>query len=347
MKVVLFKNVIGEGRPAMDLYPDELLKHMPLNVEGFTIKAKRLPFVAHYFHKELVYPKVATNNQGDVNHISDHSYAGLIKYLDPQKTIITCHDLIPLDNPGETSFLGRQRYWFNVKWLPRAANIIAVSGWTKKCILKHFDYPEEKIHVIYEGVSEKIKPLNNKIELKNKYNIKLNTILHVGTSFPRKNIDIILNLLVKRPDLMLLKVGEFAKRHKSYIKENKLESRIRQFVGLHNDRLLEIYNLADALVMPSFAEGFGWPVLEAMGCGCPVICSDIEVFRELHDGVAVFVNPNDVDDLGSKLDLVLNRPFFKDDLIKKGLGRIKSFSWETCAQQTYKIYEEVYNERTN
>lgn len=344
MKVVLFKNVVGENRPSMDHYAEELLGSMPDNVEGFTIQAKKFPFFRHYYHKEIIYLYVSGKNQGDVNHISDHSYAGLLRCLDPKKTVVTCHDLIPLDRPQESSVLGRIRYRLNVKYLSRAAKIIAVSQHTKQCVLRHLSIPEEKISVVYNGVSRNFRVLDDRDRLKTKYGVGRKTLLHVGTSYPRKNVELILNLLIKRGDVGLIKVGGFTEKQGYLIGKNTLGGRIKQYGSVDENTLVELYNVADALVMPSFAEGFGIPVLEAMACGCPVVCSDIEVFHELYDKAAVFADPHSLDDSLSKLDAVLSDSNLVNKLIKKGLEKSKEFSWRKCAQETYKIYEEIYNE---
>jgi glycosyltransferase involved in cell wall biosynthesis len=143
---------------------------------------------------------------------------------------------------------------------------------------------------------------------------------------------------------MLLRVGGFTKKQTLFIKRNKLQDRIRQFVNIDEKRLVDLYNLSDVFVMPSYAEGFGLPVLEAMACGCPVVCSDIGVFRELYDDAAAFVNPNDPDNFSDEIRKILEKDSYKDSLIKKGLEKSRKFSWEKCAAETYKVYEEVYDE---
>ncbi len=345
MDVTVFKNVIGEDCPSTSVYAAELLKHMPKEVKGFTIEAKRLPFIRHYFHKEFIYPPAAGKHQGDVNHICDQSYAGLLKYLDPKRTVVTCHDLIPLDRPEENSILGKKRYWMNVRYLPKAAKIIAISKETKECILRHFDCKEEDVPVVYYGVPERFKILDDMATLKKRYNIKTKTILHVGTSFPRKNVWLVLKALSKLEDVLFLKVGRFTKRQRDFIRKTRLESRVREFYSIDQSALAELYNIADILVAPSYAEGFCMPIAEGMTCGCPVICSDIKVFRELYDGAAIFIDPDSIDDMVDKINMLYRDSKLREGLVEKGITKVKAFNWQRCAEETYKIYEGVFNKK--
>tara|TARA_B100000315_G_C14588675_1_gene594543 strand:+ start:2643 stop:3704 length:1062 start_codon:yes stop_codon:yes gene_type:complete len=345
MQVVLFRNVIGENTMSMERYTNELLKFMPDGVSDFTIKAKNLPLLRHYLHKEYLFPKIASRHQGQLNHISDHSYAGLLKYLDPKITILTCHDLIPLDIPKETSFLGRLRHNYNLKFLPRAERIITSSNTTKKSIKNHFNYPEDKISIIPYGVSSNFRTLNNRSQLKEKYSIKNKSILHVGTSFPRKNIELILKLLLKNKEITFIKIGKFTAKQKKYIIKHGLKKRIFNISepAISSKELIEIYNIADVLLMPSLAEGFGLPILEAMACGCPVVCSDIAVFKELYNDQEVcFINPGDLEEFDCKLSNILENDSYRDKLIKNGFAKSKQFSWQSCAEKTYQIYKEVF-----
>ena len=149
MQIIIFKNITNEVNPSMQLYAEELLKNMPGNVGGFSIEAPNLPFLSNYFTKEFVYPKVAAKNKADVSHISDHSYCGLLRTIDPEKTIVTCHDITPLLYPKTVSKAGMIRYWFNIKLLPKAKRVIVASQFTKQKIIEKFGRNlEDKIRII-------------------------------------------------------------------------------------------------------------------------------------------------------------------------------------------------------
>ncbi len=130
-----------------------------------------------------------------------------------------------------------------------------------------------------------------------------------------------------------------------YIKKRNLRERILHFPFIdltEREKLAEIYNSAGVLAYPSFYEGFGIPVLEAMACGCPVICSEIPPFVEIAKDAAVFFNPKDAKALESGIERILEDKDLKNSLIQKGFSIAKRYNWKDCARNTYKIYEEVY-----
>ena len=348
MQVVIFKNIANERNPSMQLYAEELLKYMPANVKGFSIDAYRLPYLGHYLAKEFIYPKVVSGNDADVNHISDHSYCGLLRSLDPEKTVVTCHDLTPLLYPKTVSAPGRARYWFNIRFLPKAKKIITPSQFSKKTVIQFFGRDlEDKITVIPYGLRNIFKPLQQKDALRNKYNIKNKSILHVGNAYRHKNIDIILKFLKTHQEFQFVKVGPLLKTHKRYIRINSLQKQILRipYIDLTQSRkLTEIYNCVAALIMPSFYEGFGRPILEAMACGCPVVCSDISVFHEIAHGAAAFFNPGKEEELESAISKISDNAGFRNDITETGLALAAKYSWKKCAEKAYKIYEEVYRQ---
>jgi len=344
MRVVLFRTLRDDPNKSMSLYFEELSKELPKTITSFVIKSKFFPIIKNYFSKEIIYPFAAQKNQGDINHILDHSYAGLLSHLDTKKTIVTCHDLIPLEMPGSTSFLGRLRFFYNVRNLKNAARIIADSEETKKSVIKFFNYPEDKIKVIYLGVSKNFRVLKNKKMLREKYKIPHNSVLSVGSCYPRKNLEAILHAMIQDNSFFLVRVGEFNNKQKKFIEENNLSKRIISFYNISEKELIELYNSVDIFVMPSLAEGFGLPVLEAMACGCPVICSDIPVFRELFTGAVEFFDLNDSSSLLNKIKKVLNSENVRKGMTKPGKNLSKIFIWKKTAEETYKVYREVYDE---
>ncbi len=343
MKIVLFGNLKGEDIKSMALYGNKLFNAMPENVVFFSPKVQ----FNYYIYKEIIYPFIAKKVAGNINHICDHSYAGLLRTLDPKNTIVTCHDLIPLQRKEESLWLGKKRFWFNVKCLTKAARIIAVSEYTKKTILEFFNYPEKNIKVIHYGLASCFKPLD-KIRLRDNLLREYSgrkIILHVGTSYPRKNVELILKMLKSRLDVVLVKVGKLTDSQNDFIDKNNLKDRIRLFENIDNgNKLAELYNAADILIMPSFAEGFGLPVLEALACGLPVVCSDIEVFRELYSGSVEFADPYDSGKFLAKIKMLVENKSLREALIHKGIDRAKDFTWEKTAQETYAVYREVYQQ---
>lgn len=348
MRVTVFKNIATERNPSMQLYAEQLMDNMPSNVEGFTMNAVNLPFLRHYLAKEFLYPKIASKNQLDVNHISDHSYCGLLKTLNPGKTVVTCHDLTPLLYPETVSAPGRIVYWHNISLLPRAKRIIVASEFTKQKVIEKFGAGlEDIIRKVAYGVDGVFKPIDKKDELRKKYNIRGKSILHIGKSYKHKNIDAILKLIKNNKEYQLVKIGPFLKNHTEYIRLNKVQEQILHLPYIDPKqiyKIVDIYNCVGALVLPSLYEGFGLPILEAMACGCPVACSDIPPYREIAQDAAVFFDPLDHNGIEDALGAIFQNKDMKSNFTNKGLAIAKKYNWKICAQNTYKVYQEVYKE---
>jgi glycosyltransferase involved in cell wall biosynthesis len=283
-------------------------------------------------------------NSGDVNHITDHSYGLLALFLDANKTVVTCHDLIPLEYNKQSSALGKIRFWLNILAMKKAKNIVAVSESTKKAILKYLDH-KGKITVIYNGVDSTFRPLS--IEKKKmirsdlKIGQKEKLLLHVGSSYPVKNVMIILRVLLRLKDYRLIKIGALNKDDIAFIKKNGLEKRIVNFKNIDTERLNGIYNIADIFIFPSFAEGFGLPVLEAMSCGVPVICSNTSSLPEVGGTAASYFDPNDEDEILELIKEIDSHEELRKDMINNGFAQIEKFSWDKHASKLLQLYGKI------
>ena len=116
------------------------------------------------------------------------------------------------------------------------------------------------------------------------------------------------------------------------------------FTGYVADEdMVKFYNLADIFILPSLYEGFGLPVIEAMACGCPVIASNSSSLPEVVGNAGVLIDPNDYRPWVDPIYEILTNDGFKQKLIKKGLKRSKTFSWEKTSKETWQVYEDVCN----
>ena len=112
---------------------------------------------------------------------------------------------------------------------------------------------------------------------------------------------------------------------------------------IKDEELVELYNCASVYCQPSLYEGFGLPVLEAMSCGCPVVCTKTSALEEIAGDAALFADSYNSRDIASKLSDILEQPEIKNTLITKGYKNIERFSWENCAQETLDVYRKVLN----
>lgn len=246
------------------------------------------------------------------------------------KLVTTIHDLTFIKYPKtHTKYLVsvHKRHLNRAK--KYADRIIAVSQSTKKDLVD-YGIPETKIKVIYEAASPIFKPVNPAI-VKKKYGLK-SYFLSVGTLEPRKNISrLIQAYLAFKTNIQLVIIGKFG-WGETYQNQAGIK-----FIGFVPDEdLVGLYSGAKAFIYPSLSEGFGLPVLEAMACGCPVITSNTSSLPEVGGNAAIYVNPNNLQEIAEAL-----RSVGKLNLKQKSLQQAKKFSWEKTARETLTVYQEV------
>lgn len=242
-----------------------------------------------------------------------------------------------------------------VRW---ADKIIAVSEHTKRDLIHYFQCDAKKISVIYHGsntISKRIVDKDIFQLIRQKYHIDKPYIFNVGTIEPRKNILGLIKAyaglsaqLQSQYDLVIAGGrGWLDDSIFEFVKEKNLQEQIK-FLGYVSDHeLASLYSNAEIFVYPSFYEGFGFPILEAMACGAPVICSNTSSMPEVGGDAALYINPNKMDhgshDICIYLEQLLGNTRMLEELGKKSLQQSQKFSWNTCAQKTLETYKEVMN----
>lgn len=363
MKVSLFPDYPEEKFQSIEVYRNNLkvqiskfksieIKEIlgfkrPSNLVGHVNLKTRL------FFRFILNPLLAPFRQGEVNHILDQSYGHLLFFLNPQRTVVTCHDLNPLKFSWKKQWkekVKKKLYLLSLKGMKRAAKIIAVSQATKRDIIEFLNYPEEKIVVIPEGVNKIFRPIKDKAAYQKilKYKLPNKFILYVGHSGEFKNLKAVLktfSLLLQNPafsDFHFVKIGEaFSDSQEKLIKKLKIQNRIKRIPYVPEKDLPLIYNKASCFLHLSLMEGFGLIILEAMACGCPAVASDIPAIRELTEGKIPLVSPNDTKSSLPLLKKILREKNFRERVIKKGLKQAKKFTWQKTALETLKVYESL------
>ena len=269
----------------------------------------------------------------------------------PCKSIVTIHDVAYEYYPNE--FLKADLYKLK-NWtrsaVDKTSKVIAVSEHTKKDILKFYSVSEDKVMVIYNGFSHKFQVTNSKKQTNSKFQI-LNSkfILYVGTLQPRKNITTLIESFSQlinetNGDLKLVIVGKKGWLYDKIfqkVRTLKLEDRVILAGYIADSELSILYQNASVFVLPSLYEGFGIPILEAMNYGCPVIAANTSSLPEIGGDACFYFDPSDTIDLKNKIVKILEDKKFRDELIKKGKERIKEFSWEKCAEETFSLLKLV------
>ncbi|MBM4429969.1 MAG: glycosyltransferase family 4 protein [Chloroflexi bacterium] len=330
----------------------------------FLNRSKRLAALANEgLATHVLYPREARGKQADVNHVLDHSCGSLVAALPPEHTVVTCHDLIPLEVPDihptfYSRMTGQRWYRKSVAAMTRAARIIAISEHTKKDLVKHTGYNPDKIVVIPHGIDRRFKPSVDRAQQQQTRQwlgapADCKMVLHVGDCAPYKNLPGLLRTfaLVRhkvREPVCLIRVGPpFTSSQLRLVKQLKLGGCILRKESLPLDDLVSLYNIADVLLFPSLYEGLGLPVAEAMACGLPVVASHAASIPEvLGEGQLTFA-PDDVEGMADAVVGLLENAALRQALIEKGLRRARHFSWPLVAEQVFAVYEEVWKDASS
>ncbi len=260
---------------------------------------------------------------------------------------MTIFDLSPILYPQFFTRLTRAYIKLFPLILKNTDQIITISDHSKNDIARIFLIPKDRITITYLGVDEKFKVIEDKKSLDRiikKYNLPKKFILFVGTIEPRKNLPVLVkafNKIKNSRNLKLVIAGEKGWKYEDLFKtidKLKLENKIIFTGFVDEDDLPLLYNLAEVFVYPSSYEGFGLPVLEAMGSGCPVITSKVSSLPEICGGAAILVNLNNKEELVDSIKNVIINKQFRSNLRKKSLEQAKRFSWKNCARETLRIY---------
>lgn len=287
-------------------------------------------------------------NDCDLVHFIDYS-SPILSISKP--FITTIHDLSFYKYPD--TFLWGSRKIKNILTplsIKRSAKIIADSENTKEDILNYFPDAKGKVCVIYPGKPsyERVEDEKSIESVKMKYNIKDKYILFVGSLEPRKNL---INLIKafntiadEVKDLKLVIVGKIGWLYDRIFDELKYSNNRDRIVitGYVPDEYMPyIYSGAEALVYPSFYEGFGLPPLEAMCCGTPVIVSNISSLPEVVGNAGVYCNPNNIKSIADAIISVVNDKNMQESLKLKGLKQSQKFNWSKTADMVIETYREI------
>ena len=337
----------------MDRYADSLIKHLSIancQLSTFSLEPPIRSSRVNLFWRDQVYPRLAKAHQGGINHVLDHSYAHLLNFLSPRKTVITCHDLIPLEYEKDPVIVGKFRSL--VSNLTKAAFIIADSLSTKEDLLTKLSVPKEKIEVIYLGVDPIFRPLlpDEKARVANKYSLPEGRIImsHSNT-LAYKNIEGMLRafreVLLANDLSYFVRVGTepLTKTQRNLVWELGISDNLYEIINPSDEELVGLYNCADVFLSPSFKEGFGLTVLQSLACGTPVVVSSGTSLEEIAGEVGVYADPTRVEEIAKAiLSVFSEQPATvrgKEALVRRASG----FTWEKTARETLEVYESINN----
>jgi len=292
--------------------------------------------------------------------VKQMKYKGFDIYFEPNfipylnvtaQTITTVHDFSFYQKEWEL----KERYQFFyknfLKYIYKSKIIITPSEYIKKEFLNKLTFPEERVVVIHHGIDVNLYN-QNRIDYKDTNLLhdieKLgNYILFVGAIQPRKNIKGLIDAYTILPqsfqkELPLLIVG-----HEGWVTKNVSEM-VETNENIHvlnsvsdNKELAALYRKALLFVFPSFYEGFGFPPLEAMACGCPVVVSNTSSLPEVCGDAACYVDPYNTESIAEGIMNVIEDRDLRKNMIQKGLERVKLFTWEKSAHKHQEVFKKA------
>ncbi|MDB5227156.1 MAG: hypothetical protein JWN78_1349 [Bacteroidota bacterium] len=322
-----------DRKPDAEFIFDENVKELIVSPQA------RHPLLWYWWFERSV-PKVLKELNADL-FISPDGYGSLNTQV-PQ--IITIHDLAFEHYETHTPFLVRNYYkYFVPKYCAKAEKILAVSNFTKQDIIERYKIDEEKIDVVYNAVDlDEMSMVNSQWSMAEKlWSLKKPYFLFIGAVHPRKNV---LGLLKAFENFktdyshshQLVIIGRKAWMNnelENFYSSMKFKNDIVWIEKIERSMLLEILKNSFALVYPSFFEGFGIPVIEAMSLGVPVISSNTSSMPEISAGAAITVDPHNITSISQAMNELIANENLRNDLIEKGLRRAKDFTWDISAKK--------------
>jgi glycosyltransferase involved in cell wall biosynthesis len=269
------------------------------------------------------------------------------------RMVVSILDLIHI---MDCSYRNRPQSWFYARPMlhlvaRKAMHIVTVSEYSKAQIVERLGVPDSKVTVIYNGVDRDFHPVAREEALASLRQLGIETpyLLYIGSLKAYKNVSCLLRafaVLRKSGNLphRLLIVGDDRRGKHTLVEECArlgLEDRTLFLSYVEQGLLPAIYAAADLLVMPSRIEGFGLPVLEAMACGTPVVCSRAASLPEVGGDAVVYFDPADPEGLGGAIERVLGSNELRLRLRARGLERAKQFTWEEATRKHVELYNHV------
>lgn len=306
------------------------------------------------------YPRFlkSVKDKFDLFHLVDHSYSQLLHELPPARTLVTCHDLDtfqclldPVNDPR--SFPFRQMMARTLSGFRQAALVTCDSDATRNEVLQHQLIEPQCTIVVPNGLHPSCTPDPDPIadaavtELLGARTKNAVEILHVGSTIPRKRIDLLLKIFasVRRefPTARLLRVGgDFTGEQRQLVEKLDLHESILVLPRLERNVLAAVYRRADVVLLTSEREGFGLPIIEALACGTPVIASDLAVLREVGGEATQYCSVGEVESWTAAISNLLNAKHDSHTANRAaGIAYAKKFNWEQYTAKLVTLYQDV------
>lgn len=287
-------------------------------------------------------PEAARRAHVDVLHVT--GFDAPLRSAVP--VVLTVHDLIGVLRPKDHPPVSRM-YWG--RWLPRTVRradaVIAVSESTRRDVAARCGVAAEDITVVHPGVAERFTPppAETVAEVRSRHGLGRPYLLFVGATEPRKGLDTLLaafSALCGRFPHDLVLAGPRT-RALPAVSGSVPSGRVRVLGYVADGDLPSLYAGAGVVVLPSRHEGFGFPLVEAMACGAPVVCTPAGAMAEVTDGAALLFEPDDATALAEAVTRLIETPSLARAMRSAGARRAERFDWRRAAAETARIYATV------
>src|SRR6266404_1884024 len=269
----------------------------------------------------------------------------------PAPLVVSVHDVSFLEHPQWfTRFRATQLKYTVKRTVHAAARVLTPSEFSRRAILRHYPIEESKVVVVPNAVSSAFRPIERQIAstaVEKKYHIGAPFVLTVGDLQPRKNhlglLRAFEEVLRSHPHLphRLVFVGKetwYSKELHRAVNRSSIAQRVH-FTGFVEDTdLVHFYAACDLFVFPSFYEGFGLPILEAMACGRAVACSSATAMPEVADGAAILFDPHSTSEITRAMADLLRDAELRARMERLGQQRVAHFSWQDSARKPLEVY---------
>lgn len=283
----------------------------------------------------------------DIFHATWHLLPG----LSATKSVMTLYDLTFATVPGTHLRVLRWSSNFLVpRFLREAGKIIAISESTKRDAVRLYGIPEEKVEVTHLAVDARFRPADAGAVamVRERHRLPERFLLYVGTIEPRKNLPVLLDalkILAERGrGVPLVVAGAKGWMYEEFfrkVRKTGLEGNVLFTGYIPDEDLPGLYSAAEAFLFPSLYEGFGFPVLEAMACGTPVVCSNTSSLPEVAGKAAILLSPEAPGDWADTIQGILDSGTLRERMRQEGFRRASLFSWEKTARETWKVYRRM------
>lgn len=295
---------------------------------------------------------------GDIRRSGVEIYHGLSAELPSDirragvRSVVTIHDLIFVHHPE--LYKPADRYLYTKKYRRScrdADRIIAISRQTESDLIEYWNVPEEKIDIVYQGCSplfEQEASAERREEARAKYSLPREYILSVGSIEPRKNLMLTVKAMAEHKvdrEWHLVACGKhtpYADEVMKYAAGHGLTDRVHLIHNAAFADLPAIYQMAGIFVYPSFYEGFGIPILEALNSGVPVITTEGGVFPETGGDACLYIDPNSAEQMAAAINSLTNDEGLRRDMVARGLRHAENFREPLIAENLMKVYSSIY-----